>query len=221
MSLMRSRKFRPLDILVLSGSATFLYSRLQTARLTMSCPNDTPKQAPPFEHFAQTAETRAHGLASRPGQPTNGPTPPFTGPLGWHCSARRDRRSLPEPTEPQRSPPPPWRELSMSISFTSIWLPSSASSSGKRKRMWIRFSTRRRWMAPFLFFDEADTFFGKRSEGKDAHERYANIEINFCSNASSNFTPSPSWPRLPPPMGLANSLRRIQSTLHQARPAPR
>jgi hypothetical protein len=58
----------------------------------MSCPNDTPKQAPPFEHFAQKAETRAHGLASRPGQPTNGPTPPCTGPLGWHCSARRDRR---------------------------------------------------------------------------------------------------------------------------------
>lgn len=30
-----------------------------------------------------------------------------------------------------------------------------------------------------LFFDEADALFGKRSEVKDSHDRYANIEINF------------------------------------------
>lgn len=30
-----------------------------------------------------------------------------------------------------------------------------------------------------LFFDEADALFGKRSEVKDAHDRYANIEISF------------------------------------------
>lgn len=30
-----------------------------------------------------------------------------------------------------------------------------------------------------LFFDEADAIFGKRSEVKDAHDRYANIEINY------------------------------------------
>ena len=30
-----------------------------------------------------------------------------------------------------------------------------------------------------LMFDEADTFFGKRSEGKDNHDRYANIEIGY------------------------------------------
>lgn len=29
-----------------------------------------------------------------------------------------------------------------------------------------------------LFFDEADALFGKRSEVKDSHDRYANIEIN-------------------------------------------
>lgn len=28
-----------------------------------------------------------------------------------------------------------------------------------------------------LFFDEADALFGKRSEVKDAHDRYANIEV--------------------------------------------
>jgi len=30
-----------------------------------------------------------------------------------------------------------------------------------------------------LFFDEADTIFGKRSEVKDAHDRYANIEVGY------------------------------------------
>ncbi|RCJ29423.1 AAA family ATPase [Nostoc minutum NIES-26] len=30
-----------------------------------------------------------------------------------------------------------------------------------------------------LFFDEADAVFGKRSEVKDSHDRYANIEINY------------------------------------------
>ena len=30
-----------------------------------------------------------------------------------------------------------------------------------------------------LFFDEADALFGKRSEVKDAHDRYANIEIGY------------------------------------------
>lgn len=30
-----------------------------------------------------------------------------------------------------------------------------------------------------LFFDEADALFGKRSEVRDSHDRYANIEINY------------------------------------------
>lgn len=30
-----------------------------------------------------------------------------------------------------------------------------------------------------LFFDEADSIFGKRSEVKDAHDRYANIEVSY------------------------------------------
>jgi len=30
-----------------------------------------------------------------------------------------------------------------------------------------------------LFFDEADALFGKRSEVKDAHDRYANVEIDY------------------------------------------
>src|SRR3954452_11070171 len=30
-----------------------------------------------------------------------------------------------------------------------------------------------------LFFDEADALFGKRTQLRDAHDRYANIEIGF------------------------------------------
>lgn len=30
-----------------------------------------------------------------------------------------------------------------------------------------------------LFFDEADALFGKRSDVKDSHDRYANAEINY------------------------------------------
>jgi SpoVK/Ycf46/Vps4 family AAA+-type ATPase len=30
-----------------------------------------------------------------------------------------------------------------------------------------------------LFFDEADSLFGKRTEVKDSHDRYANLEVNY------------------------------------------
>ena len=30
-----------------------------------------------------------------------------------------------------------------------------------------------------LLFDEADALFGKRSEVKDSHDRYANIEVSY------------------------------------------
>ena len=36
-----------------------------------------------------------------------------------------------------------------------------------------------REMGAVLFFDEADSLFGKRSEASDAHDRYANIEIGY------------------------------------------
>ena len=39
-----------------------------------------------------------------------------------------------------------------------------------------------------LFFDEADALFGKRSEVKDAHDRYCNIEINYLLQRIELFT---------------------------------
>ncbi|NDJ78499.1 MAG: ATP-binding protein [Chloroflexi bacterium] len=38
-----------------------------------------------------------------------------------------------------------------------------------------------------LFFDEADALFGKRTEVKDSHDRYANIEINYLLQRIESF----------------------------------
>jgi SpoVK/Ycf46/Vps4 family AAA+-type ATPase len=38
-----------------------------------------------------------------------------------------------------------------------------------------------------LFFDEADALFGKRSEVKDAHDRYANLEISYLLERVERF----------------------------------
>jgi ATP-dependent 26S proteasome regulatory subunit len=38
-----------------------------------------------------------------------------------------------------------------------------------------------------LFFDEADALFGKRTSVKDAHDRYANIEVNFLLQRLESF----------------------------------
>jgi hypothetical protein len=39
-----------------------------------------------------------------------------------------------------------------------------------------------------LLFDEADALFGKRSEVKDSHDRYANIEVNYLLQRLEAFT---------------------------------
>ncbi|WNL45680.1 ATP-binding protein [Dyella sp. BiH032] len=38
-----------------------------------------------------------------------------------------------------------------------------------------------------LFFDEADALFGRRSEVKDSHDRYANIEVNYLLQRLETF----------------------------------
>lgn len=38
-----------------------------------------------------------------------------------------------------------------------------------------------------LFFDEADALFGRRTEVKDAHDRYANIEVNYLLQRVEQF----------------------------------
>jgi len=38
-----------------------------------------------------------------------------------------------------------------------------------------------------LFFDEADALFGKRSEVKDSHDRYANLEVGYLLQRLESF----------------------------------
>ena len=39
-----------------------------------------------------------------------------------------------------------------------------------------------------VFFDEADAFFSKRSDVKDSHDRYANVEIDYLLTRMEHFT---------------------------------
>ena len=55
----------------------------------------------------------------------------------------------------------------------------SASTSARRRRTCGRLFDAAEEGGALLFFDEADALFGKRSEVKDSHDRYANIEINY------------------------------------------
>ena len=55
-----------------------------------------------------------------------------------------------------------------------------------------------------LFFDEADALFGKRSEVKDSHDRYANIEINYLLQRMEAYR------------GLAILATNLQSSLDSA-----
>jgi hypothetical protein len=55
-----------------------------------------------------------------------------------------------------------------------------------------------------LFFDEADALFGKRSEVKDSHDRYANIEINYLLQRMEGYR------------GLAILATNLRSALDQA-----
>lgn len=55
-----------------------------------------------------------------------------------------------------------------------------------------------------LLFDEADALFGKRSEVKDSHDRYANIEINYLLQRIESYS------------GLAVLATNFKSALDQA-----
>jgi ATPase family associated with various cellular activities (AAA) len=50
---------------------------------------------------------------------------------------------------------------------------------GETERNLRRIFRAAEWCNAILFFDEADALFGKRSEVRDAHDRYANIEVAY------------------------------------------
>ena len=55
-----------------------------------------------------------------------------------------------------------------------------------------------------LFFDEADSLFGKRTEVKDSHDRYANLEVNYLLQRMESYR------------GLAILATNLKSSLDQA-----
>lgn len=59
-----------------------------------------------------------------------------------------------------------------------------------------------------LFFDEADALFGTRSDVKDSHDRYANMELNrLLQRANAN--PAPVIFACEKPTGLLDSIAHV------------
>ena len=69
----------------------------------------------------------------------------------------------------------------------SISRRSSTSTSARPRRTCAASSTPPRRADAILFFDEADALFGKRTEVKDAHDRYANLEISYLLERMERF----------------------------------
>ena len=65
---------------------------------------------------------------------------------------------------------------SLSASTSRRW---SASTSARPRRTCARVFDAAEDSGAILLFDEADALFGKRSEVKDSHDRYANIEVSY------------------------------------------
>ena len=82
------------------------------------------------------------------------------------------------------APARPWRPRCWPAScawtcIASICRPWSASTSERQKRICGRVFDAAEEGGAILLFDEADALFGKRSEVKDSHDRYANIEVSY------------------------------------------
>ena len=70
-----------------------------------------------------------------------------------------------------------------------------------------------------LFFDEADALFGKRSEVRDSHDRYANIEISYLLQKMESYD-GRGDPRHEPPSEPRRGLRPA-TCVHRHLPVPR
>ena len=92
---------------------------------------------------------------------------------------------------------------------------SSASTSARPRRTSTASSPRPSTPNAVLFFDEADALFGKRSEVKDAHDRYANIEIAYLLQKMEQFdglADPGDQPEAEPRRGVRAAARRSPST---------
>ncbi len=59
-----------------------------------------------------------------------------------------------------------------------------------------------------LFFDEADGLFGKRSDVKDSHDRFTNMEANSLLQRA-NALPAPVIFACEKPIGLLDSIAHV------------
>ncbi len=80
-----------------------------------------------------------------------------------------------------------WPARSASSSTGSTWPGSSTSTSARPRSTCASCSTSCERAPVLLLFDEADALFGKRSQVNDAHDRYANIEIDYLLQRMEQF----------------------------------
>ena len=110
-----------------------------------------------------------------------------------HAAGRRPRASAwprcsPATRAPARRCPPRSSPASSASTCTSSTSPPSSTSTSARPRRTSSASSGRRPASnAVLLFDEADAVFGKRSEVKDAHDRYANVESAYLLQRMESF----------------------------------
>jgi SpoVK/Ycf46/Vps4 family AAA+-type ATPase len=180
----------------------------------MSSPSDNPKQLPRFENLAQKI---APGLAASPavlaspqmaqvrqlltrlsGTPPTGATVLFAG-------TDKDAKIAAAATLAS--------ELRLSLFRIDLGAIVSKFIGETEKNLNTIFNSAEASSA-ILFFDEADALFGKRSDVKDAHDRFANIEVSFLLQrieqshviAILATNTAPTWP--------PDWLRHAHSMLH-------
>ena len=106
----------------------------------------------------------------------------------------------------------------MSIASTCHWW--YLNSLEKRKKIFPGFLYAQNIKTGSFFFDEADALFGKRTNVRDAHDKYANQEISYLLQKIENYNGL---------LILASNFkanidtafsRRFQSIIHFAMPGP-
>ena len=104
--------------------------------------------------------------------------------LGWGLGATLGNGGLRRCSRARRAPARRWRRSviarELGLDLYRIDLSQVVSKYiGETEKNLERIFQPRRGANAILFFDEADALFGKRSEVKDAHDRYANIEVAY------------------------------------------
>ena len=129
--------------------------------------------------------------AARPGRPGPAPRPgarPSGGCGPAAAAATASPRCSPAtPAPARRCRPRSSPASSGSTSTSSTSRPSSTSTSARPRRTSSGSSPRPSGVNAVLLFDEADAVFGKRSEVRDAHDRYANIESAYLLQRMETF----------------------------------